>query len=144
MLVNFTRTILQGRNESKRLQNKEAQGITRYESFACLEVRKTAALGGRTTRLAADWKPGSRLSPHHAAFTGKSTVGFMRSSFSVVLLSRRLYAQSQKAICCAKPSPSPTISLIKFVILLIKLNNLHISNLPVGVSVIDFQPAEKT
>lgn len=76
--------------------------------------------------------------PQRAALTRMPTVGFMRLSFPVVLLPCRIYAQGHNAICCAKPSPSPTISLIKFVVLLIKLNNLHVTNLHVGTSVSDF------
>ena len=103
-----------------------------------------AALRGKASRLAADQHPGSWLSAHCSAFTGMPTVGCVRSGFPVALQPRRIYAQGPKAIYCGKASSAPTTSAIKFVIPLMKLNNLHISNLSVGVSVSDFQPVGKT
>lgn len=79
VLANFIRAVLQGRKESQGLQNKEAQVSTRCKgSSTCFEMRKMAALRGKTTGLAADWHLDSWLSLRHMAFSG-SCLGFIRS-----------------------------------------------------------------
>lgn len=103
-----------------------------------------AALRGKATCLAADQQPGSRLCAHCSASTGMPAAGCVRPGFPVALQPRRVYAQGLKAIYCGKASSAPTTSLIKSVILLMKLSNLHICNLPVGVSVSDSWPVGKT
>lgn len=61
---------------------------------------------------------------------------FVRSSFPAALQPCRIYAQGHEAVYSGKTNAAPTTSPIKFVILLIKSNNVHISNLPVGAGLV--------
>lgn len=109
------------RQEGKpRITEQGGPGITRCKgSSTCFEMRKMAALRGKTTGLAADGHLDSRLSLRHMAFSG-SCLGFIRSCLPEALQPGRIYTRGHKSTYYRKTSLAPSTSPIKSVILLIK------------------------